>query len=70
MNDARVHEYLMQNHSYKERKACMWKTKFPSKRNAMARARLIGGTMNSYKCKICGSHHLGHSEPRRVPVAS
>jgi hypothetical protein len=49
-------------------KACHGKVKFPSKKNARARARLLaladGGWWMSYKCRHCRRWHIGHSSRR------
>jgi len=42
-------------------RACGTKRRFPSKRNAAARARVIGGGMGAYKCVVCRHWHVGHS---------
>ena len=60
MNDQRAYELRLQNTTYKQQRACDTKKKFPSKKNAAARARLIGGTMGAYKCPLCKGWHLGH----------
>jgi hypothetical protein len=71
MNDQRAYTLRLQNTTYKQQRACDTKTPFPSKRIAAARARLIGGTMNAYRCPLCRRWHLGHrgygrEEPRGI----
>jgi len=46
--------------TFAERRACAGKTKFPSRKNASARARVIGGAMNAYRCSWCRGWHIGH----------
>lgn len=61
MNDQRSRERLLQRSTQAQWRACDTKARFPSKRNATARARLIGGTMNAYRCPLCSRWHVGHS---------
>ena len=64
MNEQRQHCYEMEHSTAAQRRAC-GKTSFPSKKNASAVARIIGGTMNAYKCPLCRRWHIGHSNRRR-----
>jgi hypothetical protein len=55
-----------------QQRACLTKTRFPSRKNAAARARAIARRTGdeswcAYRCRnpSCRSWHLGHSSPRR-----
>ncbi len=64
MNDQRRREHLMAAGQRKVR-ACLGKTKFPSKKNASGRAlTLVDITMQAYKCPLCHGWHIGHSRIR------
>jgi hypothetical protein len=67
MNDQRAHSLRMEHSTEKQRRGCNTKVRFPSKKNAAARARLIGGTMGAYHCGLCKRWHIGHSQ-RRVAI--
>jgi hypothetical protein len=41
-------------------RACHGKVRFPSKKNASARARVIGGTLRA-RCPRCRRWHIGHA---------
>jgi len=60
VNDERAHQLLMERTTFKQQRACNTKRRFPSKKNATATARAIGGTMHAYRCPLCRSWHLGH----------
>jgi len=46
----------------KQVRACNMKKRFPSRKNAAAVARVIGGTMCAYKCPLCRRWHVGHDK--------
>ena len=68
MNDQRQHALREASASVAQRRGCMGKQRYPSKRMAMATARLIherhSDWMSPYRCKLCGKWHLGHSRAR------
>ena len=47
--------------TYSERRACVGKVRFPSRKNAEGRARAIADGMVSYKCPLCHRWHIGHA---------
>ena len=48
---------------YRFIRGCSGKQQFPNKRVAESVRRRIGDeTLNAYKCRFCGKHHLGHSK--------
>ncbi|HYC00469.1 MAG TPA: hypothetical protein VEC57_15130 [Candidatus Limnocylindrales bacterium] len=58
--------------AYRDARGCHGKVKFPSKKNARARARLLGGSLDAYKCVLCRGWHIGHGRsrnPHRAPNA-
>ena len=64
MNDQRHREMLQARSTNAQWRACDTKKRFPSKKQAHARARLIGGTMTAYRCPSCRHWHVGHSKQR------
>jgi hypothetical protein len=50
---------------YKLQRACDGKTRFPSKKNATARARVLNKGYSAYCCPNCHHWHIGHSTPWR-----
>ena len=43
---------------------CAGKIAYPSKKNASAKVRQLGGTLGAYKCPGCHRWHIGHSDRR------
>ena len=60
MNEQGQSQRRVATSTYAEIRAC-GKVRFPSKKNARARARVIGGTMSAYKCRLCRRWHVGHA---------
>ncbi|MEQ1761274.1 MAG: hypothetical protein ABL986_23440 [Vicinamibacterales bacterium] len=42
-------------------RGCDGKIRFPSKKNATARARAISVAFNAYRCPRCRRWHIGHT---------
>jgi hypothetical protein len=60
MNEQRRTE-LEAGTPYTLQRACQGKTRFPSKKNAAARARALGGEWSGYRCPRCHHWHIGHN---------
>lgn len=72
MNDSRVRILARQKPDNARHLACFGKVKFPSRKNAAARARALPptegkGPWNSYHCPRCRHWHVGHSRPWTKP---
>ncbi len=65
MNDKRAHSHVMETTTADQRRGCFGKVRFPSKKVAAAKARLLEQTdglrWGEYKCRLCKGHHIGHA---------
>jgi len=69
MNESRVRVLRRRKADPAQHAACAGKVKFPSRKNAAARARLLPptegkGPWNAYRCPRCHHWHVGHRKLR------